>query len=159
MKTLRLDFLAGGRVLALAAFLFLAAGTALAQKGPSTATTTIKVGGHPLRVEVVANDEDRAKGLMFREKLGRDDGMLFVFPELAYHAMWMKNTLIPLSVAFIEADGTIANIADMKPHDESSHCAVKPVPYALEMDRGWFAARGLKAGSRIGGLEKAPPRR
>ena len=85
--------------------------------------------------------------------------MLFVFDEISPHCMWMKNTLIPLSVAFIAADGMIVNIADMKPHDETSHCALRPVPYALEMDRGWFAARGLKAGVRITGLDKAPASR
>jgi uncharacterized protein len=120
---------------------------------------TLTAGVHLIRAEVARDVDTRAKGLMFREKLPPNQGMLFVFEETGRHCMWMKNTLIPLSVAFIQADGTIANIADMKPHDQTSHCAVKPVPFALEMDRGWFASRGVKAGSRIGGLEKAPPPR
>jgi uncharacterized membrane protein (UPF0127 family) len=117
----------------------------------------LSAGMHRIHAEVASDSDTRARGLMFREKLGPNQGMLFVFEEPGRHCMWMKNTLIPLSVAFIQADGTIANIADMKPHDESTHCAAMPVPYALEMDRGWFASRGLKAGTRIVGLEKAPP--
>jgi uncharacterized protein len=127
--------------------------------GAEGRAVTLSAGMHLIRAEVAADFDTRARGLMHRQKLAPNQGMLFVFDETGRHCMWMKNTLIPLSVAFIEADGTIANIADMKPHDESSHCSVKPVPYALEMDRGWFAARGLKAGSRIGGLDKTPPPR
>jgi uncharacterized membrane protein (UPF0127 family) len=126
---------------------------------PQMPAITLAAGIHLVRAEVANSFDTRARGLMFRDRLAPNQGMLFVFEETGRHCMWMKNTLIPLSVAFIQADGTIANIADMKPHDETSHCAVRPVPYALEMDRGWFAARGLKAGSRIGGLDKAPPPR
>ena len=122
-------------------------------------TISLGAGIHLIRAEVAANNDTRMRGLMFRKVLEPNQGMLFVFDETNTHCMWMKNTLIPLSVAFIAADGVIANIADMKPHDETSHCAVRPVPYALEMDRGWFASRGLKAGARITGLEKAPASR
>lgn len=121
-----------------------------------TPTVSLGAGIHVIRAELAANNETRMKGLMFRKSLEPNQGMLFVFDETNRHCMWMKNTLIPLSVAFIAEDGEIVNIADMKPHDETSHCAVRPVPYALEMDRGWFAARGLKAGTRITGLAKAP---
>ena len=116
---------------------------------------SLGAGIHIIRAEVAANNDTRMRGLMFRKALEPNQGMLFIFDESTRHCMWMKNTLIPLSVAFIGADGVIANIADMKPHDETSHCATRPVPYALEMDRGWFASRGLKAGTRITGLEKA----
>jgi len=85
-------------------------------------------------------------------------GMVFVFEENAAHCMWMKNTLMPLSVAFIDEAGVIINIADMQPHSEESHCAAKPARYALEMNKGWFAQRGIKPGAKLGGLEKISPR-
>lgn len=118
-------------------------------------TVSLSAGIHIIRAEVAANNENRMRGLMFRKSLAPNQGMLFIFEDTSRHCMWMKNTLIPLSVAFIASDGTIVNIADMKPHDETSHCAAKPVPFALEMDRGWFAGRGIKPGSKISGLEKA----
>jgi uncharacterized membrane protein (UPF0127 family) len=80
--------------------------------------------------------------------------MLFIFDESAVHCMWMKNTYIPLSVAFLDEDGAILNIADMQPHSERSHCAAKPARYALEMTRGWFAERGIKPGTKLRGLER-----
>jgi len=124
-----------------------------------TPSASLGAGIHVIRAELAADNETRMRGLMFRKSLEPNQGMLFVFDETVRHCMWMKNTLIPLSVAFIAADGEIVNIADMKPHDETTHCATRPVPYALEMDRGWFAARGLKAGTRITGLNKpAAPR-
>jgi uncharacterized membrane protein (UPF0127 family) len=124
-----------------------------------TPTVTLGAGIHVIRAELAADNETRMRGLMHRKALAPNQGMLFVFDESVRHCMWMKNTLIPLSVAFIAADGEIVNIADMKPHDETTHCATRPVPYALEMDRGWFASRGLKAGTRITGLNKPPASR
>ena len=115
----------------------------------------LTAGMHVIRAEVAANFDSRGRGLMFRESLEPNLGMVFVFDAMETHCMWMRNTLIPLSVAFIAADGIIVNIEDMKPKDDSTHCAKRPVPFALEMDRGWFAARGIKPGQRIGGLEKA----
>jgi uncharacterized protein len=153
MKTLPLDFARALRVLLAAAALLLT-GTAFAQKAGMLPTTTVKVGSHSLKVEVVANDADRARGLMFREKLGRDDGMLFVFPELGYHSMWMKNTLIPLSVAFIAPDGVILNILDMEPHSLDSHMSAGPALYAIETNVGWFKGKGIKAGDKVTGLPK-----
>ena len=153
MKRLPFDSGSMARVLALAALL--AAFSAGAQKQAALPTTTVKVAGHALKVEIVANDEDRARGLMFREKLGRDDGMLFVFPEVSYHSMWMKNTLIPLSVAFIDAQGTILNIRDMEPHSLDSHMSAGPALYAIETNKGWFASKNVKAGDKVTGLPKA----
>jgi uncharacterized membrane protein (UPF0127 family) len=92
---------------------------------------------------------------MYRKSLAQNAGMLFIFDEQAPHCMWMKNTLVPLSVAFIDDNGAIVNIADMEPHSEASHCATRPVRYALEMNRGWFAGRGVKPGSRLGGIPGA----
>jgi uncharacterized membrane protein (UPF0127 family) len=119
-------------------------------------TMRLTAGMHVVRAEVAYDFETRGRGLMFRESLEPNQGMLFVFEEASQQCMWMKNTLIPLSVAFIAGDGTIVNIADMKPKDETTHCAQRPVPYALEMERGWFASHGIRAGQKIGGLDKAP---
>ena len=138
MKTYRLDSFGPLRVLAIA--LLLASAThAVGDTRPRT--TTVKVGPHPLKVEVVQSDDERSRGLMFRQKLGRDDGMLFIFDEPAYHSMWMKNTLIPLSVAFIDAQGTILNILDMEPQTLDSHMSAGPSVYAIETNKGWFAGK------------------
>ena len=117
-------------------------------------TTTLKLGPHPLKVEVVRTDEERARGLMFRQKLGPDDGMLFIFDEPAYHSMWMKNTLIPLSVAFVDAQGTILNILDMEPQTLDSHMSAGPSVYAIEANKGWFAVKRIKAGDKVTGLPR-----
>jgi uncharacterized membrane protein (UPF0127 family) len=117
---------------------------------------TLSISGNKLTAEVAANDPERMQGLMHRRMMPEHKGMLFVFTTVGQHAMWMKNTFIPLSVAFIDSDGIITNIEDMKPHTLDTHPAVKPVRYALEMNLGWFAKRGIKAGSKIEGLEKAP---
>lgn len=122
-------------------------------------TLELSAGIHLIRAEIANTFDARARGLMFRKALGANSGMLFVFPDVAPHCMWMKNTLVPLSVAFMDEQGTIVSIHDMKPHDETSHCAAKPARYALEMNQGWFAQKGIKAGAKISGLEKAPPPR
>ena len=142
---------------------FLAAATVVAAAAAHAEaplkTTTVKVGTHPLKVEVAANDAEREKGLMFRKSLGRNDGMLFVFDEPAYHAMWMKNTLIPLSVAFIDRDGVILNVLDMEPQTLDSHQAAGPAVYAIETNLGWFAEHRVGAGDRVTGLPRAPTAR
>ena len=117
---------------------------------------TMRAGMHLIRAELANTYDTRSRGLMFRESLGPNQGMLFVFEVPGRHCMWMRNTLIPLSVAFVDSDGTIANIADMQPKTEQSHCAAREVPYALEMEKGWFSARGIRAGTKIEGLDKAP---
>jgi uncharacterized membrane protein (UPF0127 family) len=119
-------------------------------------TSQVKVGPHPLKVELALTDAQREQGLMFRRTLGRNDGMLFVFAEPAYHAMWMKNTLIPLSVAFLDADGVILNVLDMEPQTLDSHAAAGPARYAIETNKGWFAEKKVKAGDKVSGLPKAP---
>ena len=105
-----------------------------------------------IRAEVAADFASRSRGLMHRKALGPNAGMLFVFDEAAAHCMWMKNTFVPLSVAFLDDGGEIVNIADMTPHSEQAHCAARPARYALEMNRGWFVARGIKPGMRLGGI-------
>lgn len=116
----------------------------------------VQVAGQALKVEVVTTPELLMKGLMFRKKMGKNDGMLFVYPDPGYHSMWMKNTLIPLSVAFIDGDGRILNIADMEPQTLDSHMAAGPARYAIETNRGWFAERRIKAGDKVTGLPKPP---
>jgi len=120
-------------------------------------TIQLKAGRHYVKAEVAATLDSRDRGLMDRHSLPADRGMLFVFPEAHRHCMWMHNTSIPLSVAFIDDKGTIVNIADMKPDTENYHCAARPVRYALEMNAGWFRKKGVDTGSRISGLENAPP--
>jgi uncharacterized protein len=134
----------------LAALALAAASSALAQMP----VVQLSAGMYIVRAEVANTFESRATGLMFRKSLGPNEGMLFVFPESEIHCMWMKNTLIPLSVAFIDAGGTIVSVSEMQPQTETTHCAAAPAKYALEMNRGWFAGKGLKAGAAIRGLEK-----
>jgi uncharacterized membrane protein (UPF0127 family) len=151
MNTFRFDFLSAPRFLAV--LLAFAALPALADA--QVATAILKIGPNRLKVEVAQTDEQREKGLMFRKQLGRDEGMLFIFDEPAYHAMWMKNTLIPLSVAFVDAQGTILNILDMEPQTLDSHAAAGPAIYAIETNKGWFDGRKIKAGDKVAGLPKA----
>jgi uncharacterized membrane protein (UPF0127 family) len=133
--------------------LLLAAGTVAAQQ-PPLPTVQLGAGMHLVRAEVADRDASRAMGLMHRTSLAPNGGMLFVFDDDAVHCMWMKNTPLPLSVAFIDAGGAIINIADMQPRTEVSHCAARPARFALEMAQGWFAERGIRAGTRLRGLEK-----
>src|SRR5947199_6699011 len=120
-----------------------AAQCALAQELP---TVQLQAGMHIIRAEVAADFPTRAQGLMHRKSLGQNDGMLFVFDEAAIHCMWMKNTLIPLSVAFLDGRGAIINIADMQPHSEQSHCAAQAASYALQMKRGCIEPSGITPG-------------
>jgi uncharacterized membrane protein (UPF0127 family) len=131
-----------------------AAATVSAQ-APRLPTAQLTSGIHLITAEVAANDAARGRGLMFRQGLLPNHGMLFVFENKSVHCMWLRNTLIPLSVAFVEDDGTIVNIEDMKPHDESRHCAKQPVRYALEMTEGWFAQKGIRPGMKLGRLPAA----
>lgn len=136
---------------------------ALAGTAPAAAqlpVIQVRAGMHLVRAELAADFPSRMQGLMHRSSIGRNDGMLFVFDEAAGHCMWMKNTLIPLSVAFLDEAGTVINVADMTPHSEESHCAARPARFALEMNRGWFAERGIGPGFRLGGIPGArPPKR
>jgi hypothetical protein len=122
--------------------------------------TRLTAGIHVISAEVAADPASRVRGLMFREQLAPNHGMLFIFDEHTIHCMWMRNTFIPLSVAFVADNGTILNIEDMQPRTEGNHCSQKPVRFALEMAQGWFAQRGIKPGSKLGGLPvaAAPPK-
>jgi uncharacterized membrane protein (UPF0127 family) len=119
----------------------------------------LTVGGHRLTAEVANNEASRASGLMHRRMLPENRGMLFVFERIDRHAMWMMNTYVPLSVAFLDAQGIIINIADMTPHTTNAHGAARPAKYALEMNQGWFRKRAIAPGARVEGLDRAPPAR
>lgn len=120
---------------------------------------TLSLSGQHLTVEVANTEETRAQGLMYRRMLPENRGMLFVFREPALHGMWMVNTYVPLSVAFVDERGVIINIADMDPHTRTTHSAARPAKYALEVNRGWFARRDITPGMRVEGIERAPPAR
>ena len=107
------------------------------------------IGQKEIRVEVAKTPEERSYGLMGRKYLGKDEGMLFIFETEDYHGFWMKNTLIPLSIAFIEKNGRIVWITDMKPLTLDSHVPPQPILYALEMNKGWFSSRGIKVGDVV----------
>lgn len=132
----------------------LVAGAAFAQQPAKFPVITLNTGIHVIKAEVAATEAQRQQGLMFREKMGPNEGMVFLFQAPAGVCMWMKNTLIPLSVAFIDETGKIVNIEDMEPQTTDSHCARKPVLYALEMNRGWFKQKNIKPGSAIDGLPR-----
>jgi len=116
----------------------------------------LSAGMHRIEAEVANDSAARATGLMSRPSMPMQRGMLFVFPEAAVQCFWMKNTLIPLSIAFIDDGGRIVQISDMQPQSLDNHCSTKPVRFALEMNAGWFKNRGLTPGARINGIEKAP---
>lgn len=139
--------LAAGLALALCA----APGAAQTEAQPQLPTLRLTAGIHVITAEVAQTADERATGLMFRAQMAPNAGMLFVFPAPFAHCFWMQNTILPLSIAFVADDGTIVNIADMKPYSTDSHCAAQPVRFALEMNQGWFAKRGIKPGTRLHG--------
>jgi len=116
----------------------------------------LKIRGVEISAEVADTPATRAQGLMHRKQLAKNQGMLFIFPQPDYYSMWMVNTLIPLSVAFLDEQGVILNIADMAPLTEEPHGAIAPAKFALEMNRGWFKAYNIKAGDHVLGLLRAP---
>ena len=119
----------------------------------------LSVGMHRIEAEVAHTDRNRQLGLMHRTAMPTQRGMVFVFTDDARHCMWMRNTLLPLSVAFLDRDGRILNIADMKPQTEDSHCAAGPARFALEVNQGWFAQRGIAPGAVVRGVDRLPPGR
>jgi uncharacterized membrane protein (UPF0127 family) len=134
------------------------AATAFAQSRAQPPLPTVKLtaGIHVITAEAATTNQTRMVGLMHRERLAPNHGMLFVFEEKSPQCFWMRNTPLPLTIAFIDDDGTILQLADMAPRSEVSHCSQKPVRYALEMEQGWFARRGLAPGTRLTGLPAGP---
>jgi len=126
--------------------------TASAQDGPQKlASIRLTAGMHLIQAELAQTPDERSTGLMFRTTMASNDGMLFAFEQAGTQCFWMKNTLLPLSVAFVADDGSVVNIDEMKPQTLDSHCSTKPVRFVLEMNQGWFAKRGIKAGSKLQG--------
>lgn len=143
-------WLARARALMLALVAY--SGCVMAQDAPQQLpSVSLTAGMHRINAELARTPEQRAIGLMHRKSMPTHAGMLFVFDQPELLCFWMKNTLIPLSIAFLLDDGTILNIEEMKPQALDSHCSQRPARYALEMNAGWFAKRGLKSGDRIGG--------
>ena len=115
------------------------------------ARVRLAAGMNQIDAQVAQSYEQRMTGLMFRKEMPQHEGMLFVFDQPSTQCFWMMNTLLPLTAAFIADDGTIVNLADMKPQTTDSHCSAKPVRFVLEMNQGWFAKKGIKAGAKISG--------
>jgi uncharacterized protein len=113
--------------------------------------TKLSAGMHQIDAQVAQTPEQRQIGLMHRKTMPTHEGMLFIFEQPSPQCFWMKNTLLPLTAAFVADDGTIVNLEDMKPQTTDSHCSAKPVRYVLEMNQGWFAKRNIKAGFKLGG--------
>ena len=158
MKTMALEFNTANllrRLLlgVISPTLFLVAATSHAQDDPQMNLQRVKLsaGVYQIDAQVALTPEQRQVGLMFRKDMPQHEGMIFVFEQPTQQCFWMKNTLLPLTAAFVADDGTIVNLADMKPQTTNAHCSEKPVRYVLEMNRGWFAKKGIKAGKKLGG--------
>jgi hypothetical protein len=123
---------------------------------PRLPVVELQAGMHVIRAELASTPLQRQAGLMHRQQMAAHEGMLFVFEQPEPQCFWMKNTPLPLSIAFIADDGHIVNIADMQPLSEASHCSAQPVRFALEMNQGWFAKRGIKPGFRLKGAPFRP---
>lgn len=140
--------------------LLLPIGSVQAQDQPQLNLPRVKLGAgmHRIDAQVALTPEQRQIGLMFRAEMPKHEGMLFMFEEPAQQCFWMKNTLLPLTAAFVADDGTIVNLADMQPQTTDSHCSARPVRFVLEMNKGWFARRAIKPGFRLTGKPFAAAR-
>lgn len=112
---------------------------------------TLKAGMYQIDAQVARSPQEREIGLMYRKEMPKHEGMLFVFEQAGQQCFWMRNTRLPLTAAFVADDGTLVNLADMKPMTDDAHCSKKPVRYVLEMNLGWFASKKLKAGDKLSG--------
>jgi len=144
----------------LATVLTLLASAVQAQSQPQLdlPRAVLSAGMHQIHVQLATTPQTRQTGLMFRKDMPQHEGMLFEFEQASVQCFWMKNTFLPLTAAFVDDSGTIVNLADMQPHDESSHCSAKPVRFVLEMHQGWFAKRGIKPGFRLSGPTFTAPK-
>ena len=131
----------------------LAPGGAWTQQAPQLDLARVKLnaGMHVIDAQVASTAEQRQTGLMLRKEMPQHEGMLFTFDQANVQCFWMKNTLLPLTAAFVADDGTIVNLADMRPETTDSHCSTSPVRYVLEMNKGWFLRKGIQAGSKLSG--------
>ena len=123
------------------------------QPQPQTdlARTQLSVGLYKIDAQVAQSAREREIGLMFRKTMPQAEGMIFVFDQPATQCFWMRNTLLPLTAAFVADDGRIVNLVDMQPMTENSHCSEEPVRSVLEMNQGWFAKKNIKKGAKLGG--------
>ena len=136
-----------GACLSLNTFVVFAQGTPQTQLPKAT----LNAGMHLIQVQLAQDFEQRQIGLMWRKEMPQNEGMLFVFDQPAVQCFWMRNTLIPLTAAFVADDGIIVNLIDMKPMNDASHCSQKPVRFVLEMNQGWFTKRNIQAGFKLTG--------
>ena len=143
-----------GRLAKIALVMF---ATSLSAQADPLMTYPLRIKKHEIRAEVACTEEDRRRGLMFRDRLAENRGMIFLYTRPETSAMWMKNTRVALAVAFIDASGRILNIAEMEPYSEEAHTSSGPATYALEMNRGWFRRQGIKTGDLVEGLNDLPP--
>ena len=134
--------------------------SAQAQEGPQLDLMRVKLqaGMYQIDAQVAQTPQQRAIGLMNRREMPAHEGMLFIFEQPSIQCFWMKNTLLPLTAAFVADDGTIVNLADMAPQSTQSHCATKPVRFVLEMHQGWFAKKNMTAGFKLSGPPFPPGR-
>jgi uncharacterized protein len=135
--------------LAFSIFLIFFAAMAASSQEPHRNFIDLRIKGKKIRVEVVRTEQEKAKGLMFREKLGKDEGMIFVYGREEHLSFWMKNTRIPLSIAFLDKTGKIVDIQDMVPFSLQTHVSALPARYALEVNQGWFKENGISVGDGI----------
>ncbi len=142
---------------AAAAVAVILAGGVAAEETDDLPVAELGAGMYRIEAEVANTFRSRQTGLMHRRVMPLQRGMVFVFPEDAVHCMWMMNTLLPLSVAFVDASGRILNIEDMQPQTRDSHCAAAPARFALEMNQGWFREHGIRAGDVLRGFDRLPP--
>lgn len=140
-------------------FVAVAAFGAIAGARAELPVAELGLGMHRIEAEVAHTFQTRQIGLMNRKSMPPQRGMVFVFPEDATHCMWMRNTYLPLSVAFVDAKGRVINVEDMQPQTDDNHCAAAPARYALEMNLGWFRDRGVKPGDAIRGIDRLPAAR
>ena len=124
-----------------------------AQEAPQLGLPRVKLGAGMFQIDtqVALTQDQHTVGLMFRKEMPQHEGMLFVFEQTSQQCFWMKNTVLPLTAAFVADDGTIVNLADMTPLSLDSHCSKAPVRYVLEMNKGWFAKKGIKPGTKLTG--------
>ncbi len=136
----------------------LTAVSVMAQNGPQPRLPVIELtaGMYVIQAEVAQTMNEQSIGLMYRRTMAVNEGMLFIYDSPQVRCFWMRNTLLPLTIAFIADDGSIVNLKDMQPETEKSHCSTKPVRYALEMNQGWFEKRGLKPGFKLRGISATP---
>jgi len=135
----------------LALFASLTASALAQQAQTDLQRVKLSAGMYQIDAQVAQTPEQRQIGLMFRKEMPQTEGMIFVFEQPATQCFWMRNTLLPLTAAFVADDGRIVNLADMKPQTDDSHCSEEPVRFVLEMNQGWFARKNIKKGAKLSG--------